>query len=46
MDLFPGRASIIIHEPIDPARYGKEEMDELIDLAKNQIQKGLDEFSA
>lgn len=41
MDLFPGRAYITIHEPIDPSGYGKDNIDELIDLAKNRIQQGL-----
>ena len=44
LNIFPGRASIIIHEPIDPAKYGEEDIDELIDLVKKQIQQGLDEF--
>ena len=44
IDLFPGPASIIIHEPIDPTQYGEENMCELMERVKNQIQQGLDDF--
>ena len=44
LKLFPGPAAIIIHEPIDPAQYGEENMDALIDLVKERIQQGLDDF--
>ena len=37
-------AAIIIHEPIDPAQYGEENIDALIDLVKERIQQGLDDF--
>lgn len=44
LDVFPGRASIIIHEPINPATYGEDKMEELIAAVREKIQQGLDEF--
>ena len=43
-DLFPGRAAMIIHDPIDTAGYSVNNMQELMDRAKASIQKGLDDY--
>lgn len=37
LDLYPGPASITIHEPIDPTPYGEERIDELIELVRLTI---------
>jgi len=41
-NLFPGRARMVIHKPIDVSGYGKEQIAELITLARQAIQAGLD----
>ena len=43
--LFPGKAKIIIHKPIDICKYNEENITELIELTKKYIQKGLDDYS-
>lgn len=43
--LFPGKAKIIIHKPIDISKYNEENITELIELTKQNIQKGLDDYS-
>ncbi len=41
-DLFPGRASMEIHEPIDVSEYGRERLGELMSTARKVIQAGLE----
>ncbi len=43
LDLFPGKAAMKIHEPIDPKRYGKDELDVLIRDVRDVIAKGLED---
>jgi len=42
MDLFPGRASMVVHEPIDVSGYGAERIGELMTATREVIQAGLD----
>jgi 1-acyl-sn-glycerol-3-phosphate acyltransferase len=44
LDLFPGRAIMKIHEPIDVSGYPEESFDRLISDVQNVIQTGLDEY--
>jgi len=41
MDLFPGRACMTIHEPIDVRGYDVETIDKLIELTRKAILEGL-----
>lgn len=41
LDLFPGRAEMIIHEPIDVSAFDRENLDQLIADVKACIQKDL-----
>jgi 1-acyl-sn-glycerol-3-phosphate acyltransferase len=41
-DLFPGRASMVIHEPIDVFGYGTERLGELMTTVRAVIQAGLE----
>ena len=41
-DLFPGRASMVVHEPIDVSGYGKERLGELMTKVREVIQAGLE----
>jgi 1-acyl-sn-glycerol-3-phosphate acyltransferase len=41
MDLFPGRASMLIHEPIDVSEYGTERLGGLMTAVREVIQAGL-----
>ena len=43
IDLFPGRARMIIHKPIDTAGYTDDNLDELADRARSVIESGLRE---
>jgi 1-acyl-sn-glycerol-3-phosphate acyltransferase len=43
VDLFPGRARMIIHKPIDTAGYTDDNLDELVDRARSVIESGLRE---
>ena len=43
--LFPGRATMIIHKPIDISGYKDDNMNDLINRARASIQNGLDSFS-
>jgi 1-acyl-sn-glycerol-3-phosphate acyltransferase len=43
LDLFPGRAVMKIHEPVDINDYDADTLDRLIADVRNTIQKGLDE---
>lgn len=45
LKLFPGKAKMVIHDPIDIAGYGEESMGKIMDLAKKSIQQGLDQHS-
>jgi len=42
MDLFPGRASMVVHEPIDVAEYGTERLGDLMAAVREVIQTGLE----
>ncbi len=44
MDLFPGKATMVIHKPIETKGYTDETIQELMDRTKASIQKGLDEY--
>lgn len=44
LDLFPGRATMKIHEPVDINEYDEDSLDRLISDVRNTIQKGLDEL--
>ncbi len=41
MALFPGRAEIIIHEPIEIEGYNEDNLDELMKLSRGRISSGL-----
>ena len=41
-DLFPGRAGMVIHEPIEVSGYGKERLGELMTTVREVIQAGLE----
>ncbi|NLA41551.1 MAG: 1-acyl-sn-glycerol-3-phosphate acyltransferase [Smithella sp.] len=45
-DLFPGRAHMMIHPPIDTADYTDDNLDELMDRARRVIESGLRESAA
>jgi 1-acyl-sn-glycerol-3-phosphate acyltransferase len=45
LDLFPGRATMIIHKPIDTGGYHEENLNELMLRVRSYIQKGLDDYS-
>jgi 1-acyl-sn-glycerol-3-phosphate acyltransferase len=42
MDLFPGRATMIIHEPINVSGYDADRLEDLMTAAREVIQAGLD----
>lgn len=42
INLFPGRARMLIHEPVDVAGYSRESVRELMAEVKNVIQEGLE----
>ena len=46
VDLFPGRARMIIHKPIDITGYTDDNLDELVDRARGVIESGLRETAA
>lgn len=46
VDLFPGRARMIIHKPIDTSGYTDDNLDELVDRARRVIESGLREAKA
>jgi 1-acyl-sn-glycerol-3-phosphate acyltransferase len=46
IDLFPGKAQMIIHEPIDTSSYTEANLDDLIDLTHGVIESGLIEVAA
>jgi 1-acyl-sn-glycerol-3-phosphate acyltransferase len=43
LSLFPGSAKLVFHDPINIEDYNDDNINELINRAKNSIQKGLDE---
>jgi len=45
MKLFPGRAKLVIHDPIDIGAYSEETMEELMDTARRRIEQGLRQYS-
>jgi 1-acyl-sn-glycerol-3-phosphate acyltransferase len=45
LKLFPGRADLVIHKPVDILKYGQDQMDRLIEDVKGIIQRGLDEYA-
>ena len=44
LKLFPGTADLVIHKPVDIAKY-KDQLDKLIEDVKGTIQRGLDEYA-
>ena len=46
LDLFPGRAHMIIHKPIESAGYADDNLDELVDRARRVIESELRESAA
>lgn len=46
IDLFPGKAMMIIHKPIDTSEYTETTLDELVDKAHRVIESGLPEIAA
>lgn len=44
LSLLPGRAGLVIHEPVNLDNYSEENIDLLINDVKNRIQAGLDEY--
>lgn len=43
MDLFPGRARMVIHEPVDVSGYEGEDVEELITVVRGIIRTGLED---
>jgi 1-acyl-sn-glycerol-3-phosphate acyltransferase len=43
--LFPGKAKLVIHDPIDIAGHSEDSMEKIMDLAKKSIQRGLEQQS-
>ena len=46
LDLFPGRAVLKFHEPVDVSNYEEGSPDRLMSDVKSIIQTGLDEYQA
>lgn len=44
--LFPGKAKMVFHDPIDISGYSEETIEDLMEEARKSIQKGLDEHTA
>jgi len=44
LDIFPGRIHMIIHPPIDVARYTRATLEDLMDEARLTIQAGLEKY--
>lgn len=42
MALMPGKMEIIVGDPIDPAKYGEEDQEKLMNDVKSAIEKNLD----
>jgi len=45
LKLFPGRAKLIIHDPIDISQHNEEAIGEIMGIARKRIQQGLDQRS-
>ncbi len=45
LKLFPGRAKLIIHDPIDITGYTEARMEELMAIARQRIEEGLQKYS-
>ncbi len=45
LNLFPGRAKMIIHPPVDIKRYGSDGAEQLMSDVRGIIQSGLDRYS-
>lgn len=45
IDLFPGRAKLVIHRPIPIDGYGEGNIEELMDKARESIQKSQDQHA-
>lgn len=45
LKLFPGRAKLIVHDPISIAGYTEENMEELMAIARQRIEEGLQKYS-
>ncbi|MCX7679713.1 MAG: 1-acyl-sn-glycerol-3-phosphate acyltransferase [Spirochaetes bacterium] len=46
MKLFPGKAMLVIHDPIEIAGYTEDRMDDLIAVARQRIEEGLLKYSS
>ncbi len=44
LNLFPGRAKMLIHRPVDTLRYSKERLDEFIGDVENIVRSGISEL--
>lgn len=44
MALFPGKAKLIIHKPVETKDYNNDNINELMTVVKKSIQKGLDDY--
>ena len=45
LKLFPGRAKLVIHDPIDISSHSEEMVGEIMNTARKRIQQGLDQHS-
>lgn len=45
LKLFPGRAKLIVHDPIDITGYTEDRMEELMAIARQRIEEGLQKYS-
>ena len=45
LNLFPGRATLVIHEPVAAEGYGEENLDVLISKVRSVIQEGIERYA-
>lgn len=45
LKLFPGRAKLVIHKPVNVLKYSQDQLDRMIEDVKGIIQRGLDEYT-
>jgi 1-acyl-sn-glycerol-3-phosphate acyltransferase len=45
LDLYPGTATMLIHEPVDAGQYGEDDLDRLISDTRGIIAEGLERYS-
>jgi 1-acyl-sn-glycerol-3-phosphate acyltransferase len=45
LTLFPGKAKLVIHDPIDISGHSEETIGEIMNMARRRIQMGLDQHS-